>query len=65
MSAPICEVCKGNPNVAGTLHRVNAKGVPGVWRCGRCLTPEQAKRVDPETRRLCNMISPPKTPRGL
>ena len=42
-----CEVCKkGIPEVA-ILHRVNEKGVPGIWRCENCMTSEQAEDINP------------------
>lgn len=28
-----CEICQRNPHQAGSLYRVNEKGVTGRWRC--------------------------------
>lgn len=43
-----CEICKRNPIDDGVvLHRVNEKGVNGIWRCDTCLTPEQRASRDP------------------
>lgn len=42
-----CRKCgKSAPEIKGWLHRVNEKGVPGIWECrpscGAKLTNEQA-----------------------
>lgn len=54
-----CEVCKASPlrDSKVILTRVNRFGVPGIWRCEKCLTPEQRKQRDPETHRLCEIIT--------
>ena len=33
MSAIACEICGRGPAEGVDVFRVNAKGVPGVWRC--------------------------------
>lgn len=53
-----CEVCKRTPQMdACSLYRVNEKGVKGIWRCFRCLTPEQKKNLDPEILRIEHILS--------
>lgn len=42
-----CEIC-GIPSQVEPLYRVNAKGVPGIWRCERDLdqpVPRDLKRL--------------------
>jgi hypothetical protein len=51
-----CEVCGKGVFDGVKLHRVNKKGVPGIWRCSRHLTEEQDFQVDPEVRKLTNII---------
>lgn len=53
-----CEVCgDGMPEMA-SLIRVNEKGVAGVWRCVKCLTPEQhAKYFPVDLRELVGLIT--------
>ena len=50
-----CEVCKTFGRTV-PLYRVNLKGEDGVWRCWVCLTPEQRKNVDPEVKRICEIL---------
>jgi Zn-finger protein len=52
-----CEICGKTPFQDVVLHRVNPFGVKGVWRCYNCLTPEQKQQVDPETKRLADIIA--------
>lgn len=50
-----CEVCKRGVEEV-SLHRVNEKGVPGIWRCQACLTHEQEAAQDPICRDIVNII---------
>lgn len=52
-----CEKCGEGMPQNKTLHRMNEKGVDGIWRCEECMTPEDWKKVDPETKRLTDAIS--------
>lgn len=52
-----CEICNEGPTTTGvTILRVNPKGVPGIWRCKKCATPEQLASRDPETARITDII---------
>lgn len=42
-----CGICKKEPPDVNILHRINKKGVPGIWRCENCMTAEQAETIDP------------------
>lgn len=33
MAMPVCVICKKGPQDGLSLHRINAKGVPGLWAC--------------------------------
>lgn len=48
-----CEVCARSVNEV-QLHRVNEKGVPGIWRCPDHLT----TKIDPVVEELCDIIQP-------
>lgn len=40
-----------------TLVRVNEKGIKGIWRCKKCLTPEQRRKyLDPELKTIIETI---------
>lgn len=52
-----CAVC--NRHVSEdrvVLHRVNEKGIPGIFVCEPCLTPEQRAALDPETKHLTDTL---------
>lgn len=54
-----CEICGLGPaeEQGGiTVYRVNEKGVKGIWRCEKCLTPEQRAKIDPEAWRLTEIL---------
>jgi hypothetical protein len=51
-----CEICKQTINDGVTLWRVNEFGVKGVWRCAKCLSPQQLAVRDPEAVRITNII---------
>lgn len=43
-----CELCgKGPLNGGVSVIRVNPTGIPGIWRCHSCATPEQLAARDP------------------
>ena len=50
-----CSVC-GRGVGHGPLYRVNEKGVPGIWQHEYCQTPTQRKKIDPELKRLNDII---------
>lgn len=54
-----CEICKTSPlkDSKVILTRVNETGVKGIWRCEKCITPEQRAKRDPETHELAVLIS--------
>jgi hypothetical protein len=54
-----CELCGKGPADGVTVFRVNAVGVEGIWRCRKCITSEQADKLDPEGVRIANIIDPP------
>lgn len=51
-----CEVCHKGMKEGVTLHRVNAKGVKGIWRCPRCLTHDQEANIDTTVRDIVGII---------
>lgn len=52
-----CEICHKEPQKDGiAIFRVNPLGEIGIWRCWQCLTPEQRGEVDPETKRITDVI---------
>lgn len=54
-----CEVCQRTPqDDSASIYRVNELGVVGIWRCFRCLTPEQKKKLDPEILRIEKALNP-------
>jgi hypothetical protein len=53
-----CEICQRNvPDDGVTLHRVNEKGVKGIWRCADHLTPDQRAAIDPEVSEIVKIIA--------
>ena len=59
VQAKNCEICGTSPlkDKKVILTRVNEFGAKGIWRCEKCLTPEQKSAQDPETHRLCQIIT--------
>ena len=56
MAAMACVICKkGIPHVS-VLHRINAKGQPGLWVCTKHRGQTDA-RVDPELDRIVDIIA--------
>lgn len=52
-----CEICHKTPaDGITTLHRVNEKGVKGIWRCKRHLTHDQEAAIDPEVLKITQII---------
>jgi hypothetical protein len=52
-----CEICQRGPAKEGiTIHRVNKKGVPGIWRCAFHLTHDQEAALDPEVKNIVSII---------
>lgn len=52
-----CEICgKGPLNGGVSVLRVNKKGVPGIWRCRNCATPEQLAGRDPIVADIVDII---------
>lgn len=51
-----CEICNRGMESGVTLHRVNEKGVTGIWRCPMCLTHEQEANLDPDVRKIVGII---------
>ncbi len=52
-----CELCgRDAPNDGVNLHRVNPKGVKGVWRCWDHLTPQQRAGIDPVVADIIRII---------
>lgn len=51
-----CCICHKTIEHVGVLHRVNAKGVPGVYACGKHVGQTDAV-VDPEVREITNILS--------
>lgn len=52
-----CEICNRGMADGVTLHRVNEKGVPGIWRCSEDLTKKQRAAIDPEVKKVVDAIS--------
>jgi len=54
-----CEICGSRPlkDNKVILTRVNEYGAKGIWRCEKCLTPEQKVAQDPDTHELCKIIT--------
>lgn len=51
-----CCICRKGLDQVGVLHRINAKGQPGIWVC----TGDRSKTdapVDPELDQLVNVIA--------
>jgi hypothetical protein len=49
-----CEICGRGPKDGVTLHRQNAKGVDGIWRCDD----HNTMPVDPWVARLRTILGP-------
>lgn len=51
-----CIICrKGPSDGVNVLHRVNAKGQPGIWACSAHVGQTDAN-IDPETARIAQII---------
>lgn len=56
---PMCKCPRCSRNIFDdrvALHRVNPKGVKGIFVCDRCLTPDERQALDPETCRIVDII---------
>lgn len=51
-----CEICGKGPTDGVSVLRVNAKGIPGIWRCRTDLG--ASAPPDPEVMALVNVIDP-------
>lgn len=51
-----CEVCNQGPEQGVTLYRVNPTGETGRWRCPQHLDEGQRQSVDPEVRRIVEIV---------
>lgn len=49
-----CEICGQGPRNGVTIHRINRKGIPGVWRCDAHLPP--GKTIDPTVKAIQRAI---------
>jgi hypothetical protein len=47
-----CEICNQGPAQGVTVYRANAKGQPGIWRCG----PHRDEPTDPQTQELVDIL---------
>lgn len=51
-----CVICqKGFPQVA-VLHRINAKGVSGLWACEKHLAQTDGPPVDLEVKKITDIL---------
>ena len=51
-----CEICNRGMAEGVTLYRVNEFGVLGIWRCPAHLAFDQEAALDPEVKKLINII---------
>lgn len=51
-----CMFCRKGPMDGVTIHRVNAKGQPGIWACERHIGQTDAPPIPEEVRRVVNAI---------
>lgn len=51
-----CMFCPDGPATGATLHRINAKGEPGMWACERHLRRTDVI-VDPEVREIVDVLT--------
>jgi hypothetical protein len=51
-----CIVCRKGPMDGVTVHRVNAKGQPGIWACTRHIKQTDAPPIDPDVQRIVSAI---------
>ncbi len=56
-----CVICKKGPHHGVSLHRINAKGGPGLWAC-RTHVGQTDASIDPEVAALVDALDPPKRP---
>lgn len=56
MSGPVCIICRKGVANGLILHRVNAKGQPGIWACRKHVGQTDAPPVDPEMNHLLDVI---------
>ena len=70
MADLVCEVCGTNPRTDGTAIFTVERHPDGKVkrrRCRNCMTPEEARSIDPTVRRIVNAIEfgsvpPPEAP---
>jgi len=60
-----CEICGKGMAEGKTLHRVNEKGVKGVWRCNQHLSFDQEANLDPEVRDIVRIIEADSREKGF
>jgi hypothetical protein len=51
-----CCICNKGPADGVTIHRINAKGVLGVWACEKHLAQTDAPPIDPLVREICSAL---------
>jgi len=53
-----CVICKKGPTTTPsvTLFRINAKGQPGLWACGKHLKQTDAPPLDPDLAELTRIL---------
>ncbi len=52
----ICLFCQKGPMDGVTIHRINAKGQPGIWACERHIAQTDAAPVSPEVAAVVNAL---------
>lgn len=52
----ICCICGKGPANGVSVFRINEKGVPGIWACEQHIRQTDGAPIDPDMRRLTNII---------
>lgn len=51
-----CVICKKSIADVPVLHRINAKGVPGLWACDKHLAQTDGPPVDPVVKEITDIL---------
>jgi hypothetical protein len=51
-----CVVCHKGPQDGVTIHRINAKGQPGLWACARHYGQTDGPPIDPDVQTIVTAI---------
>jgi len=51
-----CCICRKGPTHGVTVHRINPKGVKGIWACEKHIRQTDAPPIDHDVKVICDLI---------